>query len=58
MIKEINNYIWVSIQITIMHWQRFALSVCLEYDNCLWIFGGEGASPDNYLNEYGDFTYI
>ena len=44
----------VVILITILPWRRFALSECLEYDNCLWIFGGEGASPDGNLNEYGD----
>ena len=30
---------------------QIALSECLEYDNCLWIFGGKGASPDGYVNE-------
>ena len=24
-------------------WQRFALSECLEYDDCILLFGGEGA---------------
>ena len=24
-------------------WQRFAHSKCLEFDDSLWIFGGEGA---------------
>ena len=31
--------------------------MCLEYNDCLWIFGGEGASPDGYLNEYGDSIF-
>ena len=39
-------------------WARLALSECLEYDDCLWIFGGKRASPDGYLNEYGDFIYL
>ena len=34
------------IWITIRPWWRFALSECMEYDDCVWIFGGEGASPD------------
>ena len=25
---------------------RFTVSECLEYDDCLWIFGGKGASLD------------
>ena len=27
-----------------------------EYDEKMWIFGGRGRSPDNYLNDYGEFT--
>ena len=32
-----------------------AFSKCLEYDNCLWIFDGKGASQDGYLDVYGDY---
>ena len=28
---------------------------CLEYDDCLWTFGGSGVSPDGYLNKYGNY---
>ena len=40
---------WLSVAIW---WRR-----CLECDDCLWIFGCEGTSPDGCLNEYGDFIY-
>ena len=53
MVKGISDKILVMIQPC---W-RFALSDCLEYDDCVWIFGGEAASPDGYLNEYGDFIF-
>ena len=33
----------------ILHWWRSALSECLEYDDCVWISGGEGASLDGYM---------
>ena len=33
-------------------WLKFARSECLECDDCLWIFGGEGASVDGYLNDW------
>ena len=46
------------IQITIQPWWRFALFDSLEHDDCLWIFYGEGATPDGYLHEYEDFTYL
>ena len=29
------------IWIIIRPWRRFVLSLCLGYDDCLWIFGGE-----------------
>ena len=28
---------------------------CWEHGNKMWIFGGKGESPANYLNDYGDF---
>ena len=44
-------YISVMIKIMIRPCQRFALSKFLEYEDCLWIFGGKGVSLDGYLNE-------
>ena len=33
-------------------WQRLALSECWEYDECLWIFDGEGESQDGWLSDW------
>ena len=46
MVKGTREYILAVIWITIQPWWRFALSKCLEHDDCLWTFDGEGASPD------------
>ena len=27
-----------------------------EYSGKLWVFGGQGSSPDGYLNDHGDFN--
>ena len=35
----------------------FALSKCWD-TACLRIFGGEGASPDGYVNECRDFSFF
>ena len=33
------------------------LTECLEYVDCLRIFGSKGVSPDGYLNEYRGFIF-
>ena len=56
-VQRTSDMILVLIQVTVRPWQRFMLSKCLEYDSCLQIFGGEGASPVGYLSEYRDYIF-
>ena len=54
-VKGTHDKILVAIWMTILPRLRLTFSECLEYDDCLWVFGNKAASPDDYLNEYGDF---
>ena len=57
MVKRTSDQILLAMWTMIRPWQKFALSEYLKYDDCLWIFGGEGVSSDGYLNEYGDIIF-
>ena len=50
-VRGTSDEILVTVRVTILPWQRLMLSQCLECDDCLWIFDGEGASLDGYRNE-------
>ena len=41
-LRGTSNQIYIAAQVTSWPWQRFVLCEYLEYDDRLWIFGGEG----------------
>ena len=52
-----NSFEWNTIDIenrTKMPSPRYGYC-CWKHGNKMWIFGGEGESPADYLNDYGDF---